>query len=74
MQKVDEQLYVLDLGISTRSFRVISETPAVEVMPETLEGGAPWLHRTYRAMLEARTFRTQADIAKHQGFSVARMS
>jgi len=37
--KVDEQLYVLDLGISTRSFRVTSECPAVEVIPETLEGG-----------------------------------
>jgi len=76
MHKVDEQLYVLDLGISTRTFRVASESPTVEVKPETLEGGALWLHhaRAYRAMLAAKTFRTQADIAKDQGFSVARMT
>jgi len=40
VHKVDEQLYVLDLGISTGSFRVTSKSPAVEVMPESLEGGA----------------------------------
>jgi len=76
VHKVDEQLCVLDLGISTRSFRVTSETPAVDAKAETSKGGALWfLHaQTYRAMLAARTFRTQAGIAKDQGFSVAAMS
>ena len=76
VHKVDELPYVLDRGISTRSFRVTSESPAVEAKADTLKGGALWfLHaRTYRAMLAARTFRTQADIAKDQGFSVVRMS
>ena len=76
MQKVDEQLYVLDLGISSRGLRLVSDAPEPDVDADKLEGGALWLYRAraHRAQLEDKTFKTQSEIAKHLGVTRARMT
>lgn len=76
MQKVDEQLYVLDLGITSRGLRLVSDAPEPDLDAEKLEGGALWLYRAraYRAQLEDKTFKTQSEIAKHLGVTRARMT
>jgi hypothetical protein len=74
--KVDEQLYVLDLGITSRGLRLVSDAPEPDVDADKLEGGALWLcrARAYRAQLEDKTFKTQSEIAKHLGVTRARMT
>ena len=76
MDKLDDQLYVLDLGVTTRGLRLITDIDEQDVDVDKLEGGALWLYRArrYRAQLEDRTFATQSEIAKHQGVSRARMT
>jgi ParB-like chromosome segregation protein Spo0J len=76
MQKIDEQLYVLDLGITSRGLRLVSELEEPDVDADTLEGGALWLYRArgYRAQLEDKAFKTQSEIAKHLGVTRARMT
>ncbi len=76
MQKVDEHLYVLDLGVASRGLRLVSEIEAPDVDAEKLEGGALWLYRarSYRAQLEAKTFKTQSEIAKRLGVTRARLN
>lgn len=76
MQKVDEQLYVLDLGVTSRGLRLVSDAPEPDVDADKLEGGALWLYRAraYRAQLEDKTFKTQSEIAKHRGVTRARMT
>ncbi len=78
MQKVDESLYVLDLGVTTRGLKLLEASPICEqdIDIEKLEGGARWLlhARRYRALLDDKTFATQADIARQQGVSRARMT
>ena len=76
MEKVDDRLYVLDLGTTDRVFRVPQDVAELDVDVETLEGGALSLHRarTFQAGLADKTYRTQADIAKQIGVTPARMS
>jgi transposase len=79
MQKVDELLYVLDLGVGTRRLRLAAEPGGDEgqdIDADALEGGAYWLHRArqYRQQLEEKVFGTQAEIARREGVSRARMS
>lgn len=76
MQKVDDQFYVLDLGVTTRGMRLVTEADEPDVEAEELEGGALWLSRArrYRAQLEDKTFATQSAIAKHLGVTRARMT
>jgi transposase len=76
MQKVDEQLYVLDLGIATRRLRLVSNALEPNVDAAKLEGGALWLHRAraYRSQIEDKSFKTQSEIARHVGVTRARMT
>lgn len=76
MDKIDDPLYVLDLGVTTRGLRLLTDIDEHDVDVDKLEGGALWLYRArrYRAQLEDRTFATQSEIAKHQGVTRARMT
>lgn len=76
MQKVDDSLYVLDLGIASRKLCIVSDEPLVDTDPESLQGGALWLYhaRAYRTQLENKTFKTQLEIAKNLGVTRNRMT
>ncbi len=79
MQRVDELLYVLDLGVGARKLRLVEGEDlddARDIDAEALEGGAYWLYRArqYRRQLDEKVFGTQAEIARHEGVSRARMS
>ena len=79
MEKVDELLYVLDLGMGTRKMRLAAEPgddEEQEIEGDALEGGAYWLHRArrYQQMLDDKVFGTRAEIARHEGVSRARLS
>lgn len=78
MQKVDEQLYVLDLGTCSRALRLPHDDEETEpdLDEKTLEGGALWLYhaRRYQALLDQKTFATRAAIARHLGVTRARMT
>ena len=78
MQKVDERLYVLDLGVAGRRLRLESGGPGAEdeAEPEGLGSGPKWLARArkYRRLLAERQYGSQAELARQQGVSRARMS
>jgi len=79
MQRVDDRLYVLDLGTTSRRMRLANDTDMddeQDVDVEELEGGALWLYRArrYQRQLDDKVFPTRAAIAEHQGVSQARMS
>jgi len=79
MEKVDDKLYVLDLGVATRKLRLVEgETldDTQDLDAENLEGGAYWLHRArqYQRQLDEKIFSSQAEIARHEEMSRARMS
>jgi len=79
MERVDELLYVLDLGVGARRLRIVEGEEldeARDIDAEALEAGAYWLHRArlYRRQLDEKVFGTQAEIARHEGVSRARMS
>jgi hypothetical protein len=79
LQKVDECLYVLDLGVQEREL-VFSEEDVEESDedwdPDELEGGASWLAsaRRYRALIERKEVRNQAALADRLGVTRARMT
>jgi len=60
MQKVDEQLYVMDLGVTSRALRLVSELEELDVDADKLEGGTLWLYRAraYRTQLKNKSFKT----------------
>lgn len=76
MQKVDDELFVLDAGVATRPLRMVQDLEHQDLELDNLEGGALWLYRAqrYRAQLDDKTFATQAEIAKRKGVSRARMT
>jgi len=78
MQKVDDLLYVLDLGVVERAVRdepdpVESE---IEIDPESLSAGAAWLYkaRQFRRQLRDKTFATQSQIAASLGLTRSRLT
>ncbi len=78
MQKVDEHLYVLDLGVAGRRLRLESSGPEAEqeAEPEGLGSGPKWLARArkYRRLVAERQYGSQSELARQQGVSRARMS
>ena len=76
MQKVDELLYVLDLGVVERAVRDEPEPIEVEVDPESLSAGAAWLYkaRQFRRQLGDKTFATQSQIAASLGLTRSRLT
>lgn len=78
MQKLDEQLYVLDLGTTSRGMRLAfdAELDEQDVDADRLEGGALWLYRArqFRRQLDDKVFATQAQIARHFDVTRARLT
>ena len=78
MEKVDDELFVLDLGIVSREFELTEDAELTEQDIDTgkLQGGALWLHRAreYRTKLDAKVCLTQSEIAKTLGVTRARMT
>jgi hypothetical protein len=76
MQKVDELLYVLDLGVVERMVRDEPEPIEVQVDPNSLSAGAAWLYkaRQFRRQLRDKTFATQSQIAASLGLTRARLT
>lgn len=76
MQKVDELLYVLDLGVVERAVRDEPDAIEVEVAPESLSAGAAWLYkaRQFRRQLRDKTFATQSQIAASLGLTRSRLT
>lgn len=78
MTKVEEHLYVLDLGVGARKMH-LHEGEAFDdedLESDDLEGGAYWLYRArrYRQELVERRVATQADIARREGVTRARLT
>ncbi len=76
LKKVDEQLYVLDLGECTRTVKVAKTEDTQNLEELKLEGGAARLRaaRQHQQLLEEKVFPTQTKIAAHLGVTRARMS
>ncbi len=77
LKKVDDSLYVLDLGVCERTLSF--ERPRHEYSgtgwdPDELEGGASFiaLARIFQDRLDKKEFRTRSDIARKEGMSRAR--
>jgi hypothetical protein len=79
MSKVDDELYVRELGLRSRKMSLPIATdnaPSEEPDPAQLEGVAARLAqaRRYRAQLDARLFPNQRSLAAHLDISPARLS
>lgn len=80
MTRVEDDLYVLDLGVRSRSMRLPAKPTSLpelaELDPQTLEGGLLWLWRarSYQDQLAQKCVANQAALATKLGISRARMS
>ena len=78
MQKVNDLLYVLDLGVVERAVRAEPgpDETEVDIDPTSLSGGAAWLYkaRQFRRKLRDKTFTTQSQIASSLGLTRARLT
>jgi len=79
MSKVDDELYVRELGLRSRKMSLPpspANAPNDELDPAQLEGVAARLAqaRHYRAQLDARLFPNQRSLAAHLDISPARLS
>jgi len=79
LQKVNDLLYVLDLGVKERM--LIFERPRIEYSgtawnPNELEGGASFiaLARIFQDLIDKKTYRSRSDLAKKQGLTRARVT
>jgi len=79
LQRVEDRLYVLDLGVRERTlvFELPARTEAPGTWdPEELAGGAAIVARArrYRAMLDAKEVATQAELSRREGLTRARLT
>ena len=79
MSKVNDQLFVLDLGMCERLLPSPMSTivQGNEIInPNSLEGGAVWLFqaRNFQRLLDEKVYSSRAEAAKTQGVSRARMT
>jgi hypothetical protein len=79
MERVGERLYVLDLGVETRTLDF--EQPALDVTgatwdPENLEGGAAFiaLARVFQERLDRKEVRHRSALAQQLGLTRARVT
>jgi hypothetical protein len=79
LQRVDDSLYVLDLGVRERVLTF--ERPRYEYSgagwnPDSLEGAASFiaLARIFRERIDRKEFRSQAELAKKEGLVRARVT
>ncbi len=79
MSKVNDRLFVLDLGRCERLLPSPMTTQVAEdetISPDLLEGGAVWLWcaRDFQRLLDEKVHSSRSEIAAAQGISRARMT
>lgn len=78
MEPIDENLFLMDLGVKCQRFRIQANNRDEEenIEFENLQGGASWLYkaRAFERQLEDKVFAKQSDIAHALRITTARMS